>query len=465
MRLQSLRLDPARFRHLDLLVVAVAATYMLLAGWAMTNFRYDFWGVFVAMPIIAAVMVPVIHTMFRDHPTIARIAYAGLAAKAGGTFARYWVAFDAYGGAADAQAYHDFGRFYAEKLRNGDVPPWGLLPHGQGTRFVEHLTGGVYALAGASKLSGFMWFSAMGFAGVLLCIKAATIAAPSIPLERYALLCCLSPSLVFWPSSVGKEAWMSLSLGVLAYGVARLFGTRQFVRPLAWAAAGAFGALLVRPHIAAVWLGATVTAVVWSVVGTRTGRSNSRAVGAMVLAAGATGLVIAGRIALQFLGQGDETDSVATQINNAFDRTLQRTAGGGSEFVPPSVATPLDYPVAVLRTLTRPLLHEVNGLSTLLPALETTVIIVLAIWGFRRMRSLPSMLRRSPFTVFHLLVVVMGALAYSSFSNLAILVRQRSLLMPSLLFLLCLPVYQRPAAPPVPKLGRATDRSPTRVDA
>ncbi len=464
MRLQSLRLDPARFRHLELVVLAVAASYLLIAAWAMTNMRYDFWGVFLAMPVIAVVIVPLIHSMFRDHPTIARIAYAGLAAKACGTFARYWVAFDAYGGAADAQAYHDFGRVYAEKLRNGDVPPWGLLPHGQGTRFVEHLTGAVYALTGASKLSGFMWFSAIGFGGVLLYIKAATIAAPSISIERYALLCCLSPSLVFWPSSVGKEAWMSVSLGLLVYGAARLFGTTQVVRPLVCAAAGAFGALLVRPHIAAVWLGAAVIAIVWSVVGTRTGRSTSRAVGAMVLAAGAIGLVVAGRIALQFLGQGDETDSVATQINNAFDRTLQRTAGGGSEFAPPSVATPLDYPMAVLRTLTRPLLHEVDGLNTLLPALETTAIIVLAVVGFRRLMSLPGMLRRSPFTVFHLLVVVMGALAYSSFSNLGLLVRQRSLLMPSLLFLLCLPLYQRAETAPLPPARRAHERVPARAD-
>ena len=444
MRLQSLRLDPARYRHFDLLIVGTGLAYLLLAGWAMANLRYDVWGVLVAMPLITAVLVPVVHYTFRDQPTLARIAYVGLLAKACGTFARYWVAFDAYGGAADAQAYHDFGRIYGEKLRTGAVPPWGLVPHGQGTRFIEHLTGAVYALTGASKLGGFMWFSAIGFCGVLLCIKAATIAAPHLSIERYALLCCFSPSLVFWPSSVGKEAWMSMSLGLLTYGAARLFATPQFLRPLAWAAAGAVGALVVRPHIAAVWLGAAVTAAVWSVVGSRTGRSNSRAVGAMVLAAGVVGLVIVGRIALQFLSQNDEAESLSAQLNNAFDLTLRRTAGGGSEFVPPSVASPLDYPFAVLRTLTRPLPFEVTGLSTLLPALETTAIILLALFGFRRLMSLPSMLRRSPFTVMHLLVVVMGALAYTSFSNLAILVRQRSLLMPSLLFLLCLPPLTAP---------------------
>ena len=459
MRLQSLRLDASKLRHLDLVVVAVGIAYMLAAGWAMVNLEYEIWGAFIAMPLIAAVMVPVIHFSFRDRPAIARIAYVGLAAKAAGTLARYWVAFDAYGGAADAQAYHDLGSIYAERIRSGEVPPWGLIPHGQGTQFIQHLTGALYTFAGSSKLAGFMWFSALGFGGVLLCIKAAVIAVPTLSHQRYAVLCCLSPSLVFWPSSVGKEAWMSLSLGLICYGSARLFSSGQLVRPLGWAVAGAVGALAVRPHIAAVWVGAAVVAAIWSITGARTDRSLSRSTSLMLLAVGLAGLALVARIALRFLGDlgGPDVEgtaqSVGSQLNNAFDLTLQRTAGGGSEFVPPSVASPLDYPAAVLRTLTRPLLHEVTGLSTLLPALETTAVLVLAAFGFRRLMSLPGMLRRSPLTLFHVLVLVIGALAYSSFSNLAILVRQRSLLMPSLLFVLCLPphtarVHPSPAAAP-----------------
>lgn len=452
MRLQSLRLDVARYRHFDLVIVAVGAGYVLLGAWAMANLKYDIWGALLAIPAIAAIMVPIIATMFRDAPTVARIAYLGLATKCVGTFARYWVAFDAYGGAADSQAYHDFGRVYAEKIRNGDVPPWGLIPHGQGTRFVEHLTGAIYTLTGASKLSGFMWFSALGFGGLLLCIKAAMIAAPSVSPQRYALLLCLCPSLVFWPSSVGKESWMSLAFGVLTYGIATLFATKQLMRPMVIVGLGALGAVVVRPHIATVWIGAAVAAVIWRVVGRRTGASSSRATSVIVLLVGLIGLVAVGRIALQFLGETDSSGSVSSQLNSAFDRTLKNTAGGGSEFQPPSVATPLDYPVAVLRTITRPLLNEVNSVSTLIPAIETTAIIIIAAWGFRRLMALPGMLRRSPFVVYHLLVVVMGALAYSSFSNLAILVRQRSLLMPSLILILCIAPWtaRTPAAPETP---------------
>ena len=463
MRLQSLRFDVAKFRHFNLVVVAVGVLYVLAGGWAMSRLRYDIWGTFLAVPAIAVIMVPIIARMFREAPMVARIAYVGLAAKCLGTIARYWVAFDAYGGAADAQAYHDFGRVYAAKIRSGAVPPWGLIPHGQGTRFMEHLTGALYTFTGSSKQAGFMWFSALGFAGVLLCIKAAMIAVPSVSIERYALLCCISPSLVFWPSSVGKESWMSISFGVLAIGMAQLFTTKQLLRPLGLAVAGAAGAVVVRPHIAVVWLAAAVAAVVWRVVGRRTGTSSSRVTSAFVLLVGLAGLVAVGRLALQFLGENDSA-SVSSQLNNAFGRTSHLTAGGGSEFAPPSVATPLDYPMAVFRTLTRPLLYEVNGLSTLLPAIETTAIIILALWGFRRLMALPGMLRRSPFIVFHLLVVVMGALAYSSFSNLAILVRQRSLLMPSLLIILCLAPWTARVLP-TPKAGSASSGQAQRSEA
>lgn len=449
MRLQSLRLDATRYR-LDVAVVAVGIAYMLVTGWAMVNMEYETWGALVAIPFIVAVMVPTIHHAFRDHVAIARIAYVGLAAKVLGTFARYWVAFDAYGGAADAQAYHDLGSIYAGQIRSGDVPPWTIVPTGQGTEFIQHLTGTIYTFVGSSKLAGFMWFSAIGFGGVLLCIKAAIIAVPTLSHTRYALLCCLSPSLVFWPSSIGKEAWMSLVLGALCYGTARLFAGRGLLRPLLWTTAGAVGALLVRPHIAAVWVGAAVAAAAWSVIGSRTDRSTGRSTNVALMVVGLAGLTAVARVAIKFLGdlsRTEGTESVSSQLNNAFDLTLKRTAGGGSEFVPPSVASPLDYPLAVLRTLTRPLLNEVTGLSTLLPALETTAIIILAVVGVRRLMSLPGMLRRSPFTVFHVLIVVLGALAYSSFSNLAILVRQRSLLMPSLLFILCLPLYFTPNRP------------------
>ena len=448
MRLEAPRLELAGMPARDIAVIAAGAVYLAAFGWATINQPFDVWGAFVALPIVATIGVVAVRMLFRGDPMLIRIALLGLAIKIAGTFVRYWVTFDAYGGLADSAGYHEAGKHIAGDIRSFVVGPWRLIPHGRGTEFIESLTGTLYTFVGSSRLAGFLWFSMFGFIGVLLFVKAATIAAPTYSIHRYAFFCAISPSLAFWPSSIGKEAWMSLSLGVLTYGVARLFAGRALVPSLVYAIGGAVCAAAVRPHIAAVWVGAAAVAAVWAVLGRRADRARSRGSAVVVVVAGLVGLVVVGRLALRFL-QVDESESLSGQVSSVFESVTNRTAQGGSEFTPPSIASPLDYPAAVLRTITRPLPQEVTGLSSLLPALETTAIIVLVLVGLHRWRSLPGLLRRSPYTVFNVLVVIIGALAYSTFSNLAILVRQRSLLMPSILLLLCMPVYRRarPAAP------------------
>lgn len=426
------------------LIVALGLGYVLAVGYAMVALTYDIWGALVAAPVIAALFVPLLRRLFRHDPVLWRIAAVGLALKGAGTVARYWVAFTAYGGVADAQRYHEAGLVKAAAIRDGDFGLLGIFPRGQGTAFVEHLTGSLYAVVGGSKLAGFLWFAALGYVGVLLCLKAATLFPDTFSVHRYAWLCAVSPSLVFWPSSIGKESWMLLSLGLLAMGAARLYATRQFLRPLLFVAAGIGGAVLVRPHIAALWTIVVVIATLWHLVGRRTERRNSRAAAIVALGLGVVGLVVVGRVALRFLTEQETTEPVTTQLSDIFERTTERTAGGGSQFRPPSIDSPLDYPYAIVRTITRPLLIEASTLTTLLPAIETTALIALAVLGYRRLAALPGVLRRSPYAVLHLFLAAITALAYTSFSNLAILVRQRSLLMPSLLLLLCVRPRVRP---------------------
>ena len=40
--------------------------------------------------------------------------------------------------------------------------------------------------------------------------------------RRYAALVFLLPSLLFWPSSIAKEAWILACLGLAAYGAAKM---------------------------------------------------------------------------------------------------------------------------------------------------------------------------------------------------------------------------------------------------
>lgn len=454
------------------LVVATGAGYLLFVGWAMANVRYDVWGALVAAPLIAAALVPIVRYVFRGEPRVVmRIALVGLAAKGAGTLARYWVATDAYGGAADSTTYHNLGKLIAGRMHDGSITIIDLIPHSQGTHFINDLTGFIYTFVGSSKLAGFLWFAAIGYLGVVLSVKAACIAVPGLLKRRYALLCFLMPSIVFWPAGIGKEAWMSLCLGAVSVGAARLFTGGAIMRVMAWLGLGAGGAAMVRPHMAAIWLAAVVLALMWAVVTGRVGASGDQGKGTRrallvgVTLVGLVALVGVAQVTLKYLNPPSESDSsVADQVSNVLELTTRNSSGGGSEIDPIEVSGPADYPVAIVRTLTRPMLFEATSVATLLPALEMTFLLCVALRGWRSVLNLPRQLLRSPYVMYAVLVCMMFGLAFTSLANLAILVRQRSLVMPSLLVLCCLPP-RLPRRPPAPQPGRAAGqrRTPNRV--
>jgi hypothetical protein len=105
------------------------------------------------------------------------------------------------------------------------------------------------------------------------------------------------------------------------------------------------------------------------------------------------------------------------------------------------IAGPQDYPVAIVRTLTRPLLMEAGSVAELLPALEMTALLMLAVVSWRRVVNLPVVMLRTPYLVLAVVVLVMFGIAFTSVGNLALLTRQRSLVMPLLLLPCCLPAW------------------------
>lgn len=150
----------------DGLALAAALVYVLATGWAMANTSYDIWGAFFIAPVIVAVTVPMLRRLFAaEHAEMFPILVAGLVAKLAGSMFRYWVAFDAYAGSADAGRYHDYATVMAADVRAGVVSPWEAVPHGVGTPFLERLTTLVYTVFGSSRLAAFFLFAWMGFWG------------------------------------------------------------------------------------------------------------------------------------------------------------------------------------------------------------------------------------------------------------------------------------------------------------
>ena len=431
--------------------VAAAVGYLVAITWAMSNVAYDIWGVMIVLAPMTVATVIAIRRMFAGtlQPLVTPLLL-GFVVKVGGSAARYWVAFDAYGGLTDAQRYHEYGRFMAGTVWSGENNLGSVLPGGTGTQFVDRFTSFVYTFAGSSKLTGFVIFGWLAFWGMVLFVKAACIAVPRVARRRYAYLCAFAPSLVYWPSSIGKEALMLWFLGIATYGIARLLVRAGFLVPLLVAALGLGGAALIRPHIAGVWLAGAFPALLVALgrsagSGQQMGRrGRDIMVLFSVVVVAAIAFVIVGQFALRYLKPTDDETTVSQGITAILDETTRRSGQGGSSFPPIVVSGPSDWPLAILRTLTRPLLYEVRGLFQLLSAAEMSMLIAGCAVSWRRTIAVPRLMLSVPFVAFAMTTLFAAGLAYTSFANLGILTRQKSLIFPFMLLIPCLP-WRRPA--------------------
>ncbi|MEM8620179.1 MAG: hypothetical protein AAGF73_10690 [Actinomycetota bacterium] len=435
-------------RAVDSVVIAAGAAYVAFVGWAMQGLSYDIWGGLVVAPLLALASYPLINAAFRDELVeLRKWAWLGLVAKFGGAVVGYFVRFDVFGGSADAQRYHNYAKVTAGAVYDGVRDPFSLVPTGSGTVFTEQFTAVVYLGTGSSRLGGFFIFAWLSFWGLVFFVKAAHWAMRNLEIARYALFVFLFPSLVYWGSSIGKESLVGLGLGVSAYGAAIVlspYGRRP------WGAALCLGGLvwagLVRPHFAALWAAGLVIAfvgkILFDAVGPdRNGTQRGVQAGTLVLAVVAVvGFVFVFNAALDFLPSPDDGDvSLTDEVNSIFVEVDRRTTTGGSAFNAPGIGSPTDWPYAVYRTMTRPLLFEADSVGELLPALEMTALLIIGVFSWRRFANVPRMMVRYPYVIFAATCVALGGLAFASIGNLGILVRQRSLVLPLLLLFWCLP--------------------------
>jgi hypothetical protein len=431
-------------RITDLIVVA-AISYVLAAGWAMNAITYDIWGALVVAPVLGLASIPVVHRLLRGlDPRLPVIAFAGLTVHAIGSVARYWVAFDAYGGSADASAYHDIGAALAAEVRSDPLQIASVIPTPTGTVFIEKLTGLLYVVTGPSRMAGFLVFGWFAFIGCLLFVRAGCVGIRELDQRRYAAIVVFLPSLVYWPSSIGKESWMLLMLGLASYGLARLWSGHGWVLSSLISAIGIGGAACVRPHVAAMWAVGALFASVSVPLGRRSSgvgpsrRLSPVAVLSTVLLALCAALVV-GRTAIAYLDTDEDSSApVTAQIESILDSTERRTTLGGSSFTPPDVSTPTQWPYAIARTLSRPFLNEANSISSLLPALEMTGLLLIAALSLNRLAAVPLVVLRRPYLHFSIVTSAVFGLAFASIGNLGILTRQRSLILPLLVLPLCL---------------------------
>jgi hypothetical protein len=420
---------------LSVLLPAVAA-YAAIFAFALQHTTYDFWGALIWAPVLVAISVPILlrYASGDPNPRIGPLLVVALILKLAAALPRWAMIVYLYE-RGDAQRYAETATTLRENFLDFDFSLTPLASQSRtGTQFVEIVTGIVYTLIGPTFIGGFLFFSWLSFWGLFFFYRAFRVAIPDGDTTRYALLLFFLPSMLFWPSSIGKEAWMTFVLGLTVYGCALLLSRRRGA--FLFLVLGLAGILSVRPHMALPVIAGLGLAYLLR------GRSARR-----VVALGKTrtliGLAVIGigtlfviRQVATFFGIDEFNLDTATETLEEVER---RSGQGGSEFVGtgPSLR---NLPLNVVTVLFRPFPFEVHNVQALLAAFEGVVLLVLFVLSWPRLKTVPKRLFKQPYVTFCVTYAILYCFMFSAVQNFGILARQRVLVFPFVLVLLALPL-------------------------
>ena len=373
--------------------------------------------------------------MVRKHPEVPLqlLAWA-LVAKLAGSLARYVVLEVVYQEVGDAYTYHAAGVLSFEAVRAFDFSF--VQPPLVGTQFVENLVPFVYALIGPSMLGGFVVFSLAAFAGTWFFYRAHRIAFPEGDARLFFLLMFFFPTILFWPSSLGKDALILLGTGVATYGLARLMhGMAGRGLPLLVLGSGL--TFLVRPAVGAVFLFGAAVGFLF-----HPGRARSPFTRPLALILLGPVLVVGMVFTVALASRLEGYELSAGGATTYYGETTQNVATGGSSYEAAIPTSPGAALRAAVTVLFRPFLGEGDSLLTYAAGLESLVLLVLFVG------RIPAALRalkrwRNGMIVTAVIVTAGLVAALGAFSNFGLLVRQRAQVL-TFLFMILTAVAARP---------------------
>ena len=397
-------------------------------------------------------------------PEMAALLTAALFAKVAFTLIRYFVITVIYNDVADAGNYSGWGAQLADVIRSGSFPALdGSITGRTGeTERIAFVVALVYLVTGVSRYAASFVFSAICFTGQIFMWRAFRRAVPTGDSKRYALLLLFLPSMLFWPSSIGKDALMVGCVGLVSYGAAQILGQKVSLAGIGFFVAGAAGLMAIRPHMSLI---SVVALALGSVVGSVTGiKQRGASKSAIVRLAALVALVGVGVVGVTQLGKFFAEDGATdTGITAALEKTQSQTTQGGSEYASVAVSSPVDLPMAVVTVLIRPFPWEARNVNGLIAASEGLLLMGLAVAGRRRLVAWAKELPRNPYLIYCAAYSFVFIILFSYIGNFGILARQRTQMMP--LVLVCL------AMPAIPKLSRRerlesrrTVRTPSTTD-
>ncbi len=337
-----------------------------------------------------------------------------------------------YNGVADWNRYVSRGAKLAPNFRHFDfhiVPGsiGGIVSNGS----VSIAAAIVFALFGINQIGAFFVFGWLSWLGTILFFRAFSLTFDGVGSRRYAYLIFFFPSIIFWTADTSKEAIMLISLGVASYGAARVLAHRG--GGITLVIVGCAIGILIRPNeLLVAMAGFTVAMMVAPRTGRRKREGTRRVARTLFF-----GVLLGVSIFLTFHYLHSANSSLS--LNKiAANNSSGSGAGFGSSGVPYSTS-PLTYPRDIYEMLFNPLPINFHGKGELLAAAENTFIAVLILFSLRQLRMVPRATFARAYVMMCVVYSVFFVYAFASLGNLGLITRERTLLFPYLLVLLCIP--------------------------
>lgn len=417
-----------------LIAALSAAALSVVVGflWMAATMGPDVWVPTLVALVILAISIPVCLSTAGPDARLRRLLVLGLVLKLLCVFPRYGVNELVYGGNSDAGIYHEGGLVLRENVQDGqwNIDGAYVASFPSETQFVAYVTGAIYLVTGASQMVAYVVFAWLGWIGLMCMFRAFRLAYPNAPPHLAAKLLFFLPSLLYWPSSLGKDAVMLFGIGLMVLGVARLMMASRAWLGVVWIVIGAYPMLAVRPHLLLIALvGGAVSLLARNADGAPTGAVLTR--GVLLVA-----LVPALFLGLARMNQtfGANGDSGFT-VSGALNKTATMSSIGGSAFATRPVQSPVDFPVALVNVLYRPFIFEVRSVPALVSGLEGTALIIMTVMGARWLWRIGPEVRRNPLIAFCAGYVLAFVFAFANVGNAGILARQRIQMFPLLMLM------------------------------
>jgi hypothetical protein len=403
-----------------------------------------------SQPILAVMIAVVLFALGRvfirriaaaEHdPWLAKVMTVSLVLHLISAPLQIWVINHLYGGVADFNRYDSQGAALSNGFRHFDfsLAPGhlnGIVSNGA----VSIVAGVVFAIIGVNQLGAFFVFSFLSFIGVVYFYRAYTVTFGRAERKRYGYLVFFLPTVVFWTADVSKEAIMTFLLGFMACGCARALRHEPNGYPLIFLSA--LGGVFIRPNVVLLAIGGFTLAMLVRPAGPNARLEGPRRTVSLIV----MGAVLAGAIfiTLHFL-PGTNGSINLTQISH--NNSTGTGPGFGSSTVgySPSV---LAYPADVYTVLFDPLPFNAHGGGQWISAFENTVLVALVLTSLRRLWLVPRVALARPYVAMCLFFTAAFLYAFASLSNLGLITRERTMMLPFLLVLLCIPRAPRHQPP------------------